>query len=138
MVVTMIVIAASAFAATFLGTQFLLRSLQARAILDHPNERSSHAVATPVGGGLVVIAVIAGEWLLVWALSAIQNGGEFTYPVPLVVGITLALAAGVMARRPQTAIAGPPPHRSGHRGPHRDRRAIGPWSNLSDGAALWA
>jgi UDP-N-acetylmuramyl pentapeptide phosphotransferase/UDP-N-acetylglucosamine-1-phosphate transferase len=93
MVVTMIVIAASAFAATFLGTQLLLRSLQARAILDHPNERSSHAVATPVGGGLVVIAVIASEWLLVWALSAIQNGGEFTYPVPLVVGITLALAA---------------------------------------------
>jgi UDP-N-acetylmuramyl pentapeptide phosphotransferase/UDP-N-acetylglucosamine-1-phosphate transferase len=93
MVVTIIVVAATAFAATFLGTKLLLRVLQAHAILDHPNERSSHAAATPVGGGLVVIGVIAGEWLLVWALSAVQNGGEFTYPVPLVVGITLALAA---------------------------------------------
>lgn len=89
----MIVIAATAFAGTFLGTKLLLRVLQARAILDYPNERSSHAAATPVGGGLVVIGVIAAEWLLVWALSALQNGGKFTYPIPLIVGIMLALAA---------------------------------------------
>ncbi len=93
MVVTMIVVAVSAFAASFLGTQLLLRTLQARAILDHPNERSSHAVPTPVGGGLVVMAVIAVEWLLVWALGGIQNGGRFTYPVPLLVGLALVLAA---------------------------------------------
>ena len=93
MVVTMIVVAVSAFAASFLGTQLLLRTLQARAILDHPNERSSHAVPTPVGGGLVVMAVIAVEWLLVWALGGIQNGGQFTYPVPLLVGLALVLAA---------------------------------------------
>jgi UDP-N-acetylmuramyl pentapeptide phosphotransferase/UDP-N-acetylglucosamine-1-phosphate transferase len=93
MVVTVIVITATAFAASFLGTQLLVRTLRARAIFDLPNERSSHVVPTPVGGGLVVIAVIAVEWLLIWLLSVGQNGSQFTYPVPLLVGITLGLAA---------------------------------------------
>jgi len=92
MVVTMIVIAVTAFAASFLGTQLLQRSLQARAILDHPNERSSHAVPTPVGGGIVVMAVIAVEWLLIWALGATQDGGHFTFPLPLLVGLAVVLA----------------------------------------------
>lgn len=91
MVVTMIVITVTAFAASLLGTQLLLRHLQARAILDHPNERSSHAVPTPVGGGLVVMAVIAVEWLLIWALGAMQSG-RFTYPVPVLVGLALILS----------------------------------------------
>ncbi|MEQ8246953.1 MAG: hypothetical protein RID42_04660 [Alphaproteobacteria bacterium] len=92
MVLTMIVAAATAFLATLFGTGALIRALRARAILDYPNDRSSHAVPTPVGGGLVVITVVAVAWTIVWALSALHHGASFTYPVPLVVGLSLVLA----------------------------------------------
>ena len=93
MVLTMIVVAATAFGATALGTGLLIRALRTRAILDHPNDRSSHVVPTPVGGGLAVIGVVAVGWTIVWALSALQSGASLTYPVPLVVVLALALAA---------------------------------------------
>ena len=44
-------------AATALGVRLLLPWLTARAVLDRPNERSSHKRPTPRGGGLVVVAV---------------------------------------------------------------------------------
>lgn len=43
--------------ASFVLTRLLLGYLRQRAILDHPNERSSHAVPTPRGGGLAVVVV---------------------------------------------------------------------------------
>ena len=49
----------SAAAATGLVT----RSLRRRAILDHPNERSSHAVPTPRGGGWGMLVVVGPGWL---------------------------------------------------------------------------
>ncbi len=50
----------SAFALTLVATAFVLRSLRRRAILDRPNDRSSHAVPTPRGGGIaVMIALLA-------------------------------------------------------------------------------
>jgi UDP-N-acetylmuramyl pentapeptide phosphotransferase/UDP-N-acetylglucosamine-1-phosphate transferase len=49
-------------AASYAGTGLALRLLRARAILDHPNERSSHATATPRGGGIAVIAVLLAAW----------------------------------------------------------------------------
>jgi len=36
--------------------------LKRRAVLDHPNERSSHVVATPRGGGLGLLAVLLPFW----------------------------------------------------------------------------
>lgn len=64
-----------------IGTRLLLPVLKARAILDHPNERSSHETPTPRGGGIVVIAVLLVAWvgigiylgdtgLMVWGLPA--------------------------------------------------------------------
>jgi UDP-N-acetylmuramyl pentapeptide phosphotransferase/UDP-N-acetylglucosamine-1-phosphate transferase len=49
-------------AASYAGTGLALRLLRERAILDHPNERSSHATATPRGGGIAVIAVLLAAW----------------------------------------------------------------------------
>lgn len=46
-----------AFALTSLGMFPLLRVLKRRAILDYPNERSSHDVPTPKGAGLLLIPV---------------------------------------------------------------------------------
>ncbi len=58
-------VAAAVFALALAGTWMMLRWLRGRAILDHPNDRSSHAIPTPRGGGIaVVVAVLAG-----WAVS---------------------------------------------------------------------
>ncbi len=62
-----IAVAAAACIVTVLATGALLRLLTARAILDHPNERSSHDRAVPRGGGIAVMAVIVAAWcLLAW------------------------------------------------------------------------
>ncbi len=69
-------------AAAFAATGLLLSWLKARTILDHPNERSSHAAPTPKGGGIAVIAVLLGVWVVIamdrgagpvatWAVPAI-------------------------------------------------------------------
>jgi len=52
------------FALSVAGTGLTLRWLRRRAILDHPNARSSHAVPTPRGGGIAVIAAILAGWLV--------------------------------------------------------------------------
>ncbi len=93
MIVTLIVVAVIAFAASFLGTRLLVQVLRARAILDHPNERSSHVAPTPVGGGLVVIGVILVEWLLVWLFSGLTPQGELGASVPVVIALAAVLGA---------------------------------------------
>lgn len=45
-------------------TGVALRYLQRRAIYDHPNDRSSHSVPTPRGGGIVVVVLTIVAWLL--------------------------------------------------------------------------
>lgn len=52
-----------------LATRGILAWLRHRAILDHPNERSSHTMPTPRGGGLAVVPVV----LLVWTALALMN-----------------------------------------------------------------
>lgn len=70
--------------ATGLATGGVLRVLRRRAILDHPNERSSHSVATPRGGGIAVVGIVALAWM---ALAVPAGDG-----LPLIV-LALALAA---------------------------------------------
>ena len=80
-------------AASYAGTGLALRLLRERAILDHPNERSSHATATPRGGGIAVIAVL----LAAWAGIAL-----FTIPIAMPVPVSapmvpVLVAAGSLA-----------------------------------------
>ena len=52
-------------------TGVLIPVLTRRQILDRPNERSSHLVPTPRGGGIAVIAAVALAWTaLAWAGAA--------------------------------------------------------------------
>ena len=51
------------FAVSCLGTWALIGLLRRRAVLDLPNERSSHVAPTPRGGGIAVIGAIALAWL---------------------------------------------------------------------------
>jgi len=60
-------VAVAAFAASCIGTRALIAVLQRAAVLDLPNERSSHAAPTPRGGGLAVVAAIAAAWLVLCA-----------------------------------------------------------------------
>jgi UDP-N-acetylmuramyl pentapeptide phosphotransferase/UDP-N-acetylglucosamine-1-phosphate transferase len=50
------------FAASLAATRLVLSLLRRRAILSLPNDRSSHAIPTPMGGGIAVVAVIAASW----------------------------------------------------------------------------
>ena len=45
---------------SYSGVYLIRRYTETRRILDHPNERSSHAVPTPRGGGLVIVLVVLG------------------------------------------------------------------------------
>lgn len=82
-----LIIAVSALA-VFIGTRGLLPVLTRRAILDLPNERSSHETPTPKGGGLILVPVI----LLSWVIIGVQQD----FPPFLIWGLSgaaLALAA---------------------------------------------
>ena len=54
----MIYIAAAVLIAAIAGTGLVLFFLRRHAILDHPNDRSSHAIPVPRGGGIAVVAGI--------------------------------------------------------------------------------
>jgi UDP-N-acetylmuramyl pentapeptide phosphotransferase/UDP-N-acetylglucosamine-1-phosphate transferase len=70
----------------WLATGGLIPILRRRELLDHPNERSSHRVPTPRGGGIAV----TGSALLAW-IVLYQNGR-------VALGIVaIAFAAGLLA-----------------------------------------
>lgn len=77
-------------AAVFGGTAALLPILRNRAILDHPNERSSHQIPTPKGGGIAVIGVILLAWIGVGLV--LSSGPFFVWVLP-----GAALALGVLS-----------------------------------------
>lgn len=77
-----------AFAIVMLTTGRVLRWLRRKQIFDRPNERSSHVLPTPRGGGLAVTpAVVAG-----WALYAGIGG-----PLAWWLWVCLTAAATLMA-----------------------------------------
>jgi len=51
-------------AVAWVGTGRVAAHLRGRAILDHPNERSSHGAPTPRGGGLAVVPAILAGWIV--------------------------------------------------------------------------
>lgn len=74
----------------------LRRFLLSRAILDQPNERSSHTVPTPRGGGLAVVAVIvAGGAVTLLATAPAYAGGlpALAQNGPGILALTACLAA---------------------------------------------
>ena len=49
---------------SFMGVYLIRRYAERRQIMDHPNERSSHSMPTPRGGGLAIVLIVmgAGGW----------------------------------------------------------------------------
>lgn len=54
---------AGTVAAAWAGTGFIVPWLARRGLVDRPNERSSHALPTPRGGGIAPVAVTLAAWL---------------------------------------------------------------------------
>lgn len=52
---------------SYLVVYLIRRYAEQRQILDHPNERSSHTVPTPRGGGLAIVLIVLGAGL--WSAS---------------------------------------------------------------------
>jgi Fuc2NAc and GlcNAc transferase len=68
----MLVLALCTLTASFGLTWLIRRYALARNVLDVPNERSSHTVATPRGGGLAIVVAFLASVLGVAALTAID------------------------------------------------------------------
>jgi UDP-N-acetylmuramyl pentapeptide phosphotransferase/UDP-N-acetylglucosamine-1-phosphate transferase len=80
------IVAVAAFVASCLGTRVLVAVLRRRAVLDRPNERSSHVAPTPRGGGIAVISVGVAAWLALAAAGITPPGA-----------VVAALAAAALA-----------------------------------------
>ena len=108
-----IVCAAAAFTSA-IATELYRRVALRRGLIDQPNERSSHTVPTPRGGGVAIVlaslAGFAGLWIAGFlsgaALAALVAGGvpvaavgliDDRRPVPARVRLTVHFAAALLA-----------------------------------------
>ncbi|HTZ35893.1 MAG TPA: glycosyltransferase family 4 protein [Stellaceae bacterium] len=70
----LLTVAVAAFVVSCFGTRALVAVLRHRAMLDLPNERSSHVVPTPRGGGIAVIGTSVAAWLALGAAGMLPPG----------------------------------------------------------------
>lgn len=75
------------FATSLVGTRLLITLLTRRAVIDVPNERSSHVVPKPRGGGIAVVTVMLAGWIGWLALQGNLDGKSL-----LLAGLTSGLA----------------------------------------------
>jgi UDP-N-acetylmuramyl pentapeptide phosphotransferase/UDP-N-acetylglucosamine-1-phosphate transferase len=86
--VRLALVAASAFVVSIGGTALLIRYLVRRQVLDQPNERSSHSVPTPRGGGIAVLSAILAGWLIDGLMSGTAGLADLVIPAAAV-GLSL-------------------------------------------------
>jgi Fuc2NAc and GlcNAc transferase len=86
---TLLVSGFIAFAASLLLSAVVLRYVRARGVLDVPGERSSHAVPTPRGGGLAIVAVVLGGVAVLFAT------GRLSLPLGMALLVGGALVASI-------------------------------------------
>lgn len=79
---------------SWLLTGRVLAYLRRRAILDHPNDRSSHSIPTPRGGGWGVMLTLLPAWTLI-ALTS-ENGLRV---LPILIGAAALMAVSWMDDR---------------------------------------
>src|SRR5690242_13652959 len=70
--VGLILVPFGAFLTSSVLTHFVLRMARARGTLDVPNERSSHEIPTPRGGGVAIVLAANGAFILL-ALAGILH-----------------------------------------------------------------
>ena len=85
--IPLIVVAVCVFVGTLALTGIVLKFLRSRAILDYPNQRSSHMIPTPKGAGIAVICCISIACIIVSWSTPME---ETVFTIILAV-LTLAL-----------------------------------------------
>ncbi len=83
-----VLVAFVGFIISIAGTYFLIRHLLKRQILDRPNERSSHEVPTPRGGGIAIVGAAGAAWLTGAALA-----GKLGLPDVVILAAAILLGA---------------------------------------------
>ena len=68
----LVIVALASFVVSCVGTRVLVTVLRRGAVLDRPNERSSHVVPTPRGGGVAVIGTTVVAWLALWGAGLVH------------------------------------------------------------------
>jgi UDP-N-acetylmuramyl pentapeptide phosphotransferase/UDP-N-acetylglucosamine-1-phosphate transferase len=76
--------AAAAFLAVLAGTGLLLRGLRRLDLLDRPNERSSHALPTPTGGGIAVTTVLVLALIVLWSRQGVAIPDTWPVIAPMI------------------------------------------------------
>lgn len=90
--VTLIFLAFLVFAAVALGIWPLRCFLIRYAILDHPNTRSSHAIPTPKGAGLVLVPLVLLSWIVAVAYNMVDFPPEQLFPVSIAAIVLLLVS----------------------------------------------
>ena len=85
-VTALVALCVAVFTVTLALTGAVRTFLRRRAILDHPNERSSHEVPTPRGGGWGLVPVLLLGWL-----TAVHLGGFPLAPMAVICGLAAVL-----------------------------------------------
>jgi len=70
---------------SYLGVYLIRRYAERRQIIDHPNERSSHSMPTPRGGGLAIVLIVTGAGL--WVMREADLNRSLIY---IVCGLVIA------------------------------------------------
>lgn len=70
---------------SYFGVYLIRRYAEQRQILDHPNERSSHVMPTPRGGGLAIVILVIGTGL--WMMKEAELNHVLVY---LTCGLVIA------------------------------------------------
>jgi len=70
---------------SYLGVWIIRRYAERRQLLDHPNERSSHSLPTPRGGGLAIVLLVTGTGL--WFMREADWSRNLVY---IVCGVVIA------------------------------------------------
>src|SRR5258708_19682159 len=104
--VLLAVLAGAAFLVSCLGTRLLIAILRRRQMLDVPNERSSHTVPVPRGGGIAVVGTIVAAWAGLSATGLLARAGVWGPAV----AIALAIVSWVYDRRAFLPAPPLPPH----------------------------
>jgi glycosyltransferase WbpL len=70
---------------SYLGVWIIRRYAEKRQLLDHPNERSSHSLPTPRGGGLAIVLLVTGT--AVWFVNEASLSRNLVY---IICGLVIA------------------------------------------------
>ena len=83
----LIAVAAAVFSCSAILTGFLVKLLKKNNILDIPNERSSHIISTPRGGGIGIVSSIIIGWIVDRTFTQTLNSHDV-----IIIGSSFGLA----------------------------------------------